>query len=242
MGKREWCFIFFLFEELPAWPKKDNSGLKGSQKKTTSLISQNCRFGFQKKHESSRKKPICNGWDGYIIDRDIWVLGKFDVGLWFRGIWEQADSTRRTVSFGKSRLKIPRVKRMYSEVTSSETKKCQYFQPQPQMFLANLTPSFPILPSGPDLSPDIFSLPRKSRPPMGAWGKGEGLWRWACDRQQRDLLHQWWRTSGSQQNNLSIYKLMDGTSLKANRYLFLYRCFLFVNFHKWADVKEQLWL
>lgn len=94
----------------------------------------------------------------------------------------------------------------------------------------------------PDLSPDIFSLPRKSRPPRGSWGKGEGLWRWVCDRQQRDLLHQWWRTSGSQQNNLSIYKLMDGTSLKANRYLFLYRCFLFVNFHKWADVKEQLWL
>lgn len=89
---------------------------------------------------------------------------------------------------------------------------------QPEIFLANLTPSFPILPSGPDLSPDIFSLPRKSRPPGGPWGKGEGLWGWVRDR-QRDLLHQWWKTSDSHQNNLSIYKLMDGTSLKANCYL-----------------------
>ena len=162
-----------------------------------------------------------------MIDRDIWVLGKLDLGLWFRGKWEQADSTRRTLSFGKSRLKIPGVKRMYSEVTSSWTKNFHYFQPTTD-FLGKFDHQFPNPTFGPWLVSRYLLAASQVPPPMGPWGKGEGLWRWVCDRQQWDLLHQWWRTSGSHQNNLSIYKLMDGKSLKANHYLSVPMLFVFL--------------
>ena len=162
-------------------------------------------------YNRSRYLSIGEVWRGAMIQRYMGT-GRFYTSNSF--IWEIApeDSWGETNVFRSSFF----LNEKLSIFSTNHRFSWQIWPPVSQSYLR-----------APDLSPDIFSLPRKSRPPRGSWGKGEGLWRWVCDRQQRDVINDG-KPALPTKTTLSIYKLMDGMSLKANRYLSVQMLFVFL--------------
>lgn len=164
-------------------------------------------------------RRVCNR-SRYLSTGEVWLghgamiqrymgTGRFDTSNTF--IWKIATKN----SWGETNVSIPQGAEKLSIFSTNHRFSWQIWPPVSQSYLRT-----------PDLSPDIFSLPRKSRTPKGSMRERGRLVTlgFAIDNNETCCINDGKPAIPTKTTSQST-NWMDGMSLKANRYLFLYRCF-----------------